>query len=573
MSRPSEHKVTEGAKTAAEGGARSPLVGTGAVLGVVLAATATVVALQGGNASTCHGAVPMKIVASPAIAPAIQEILQREVDASCVAARVAPKNAADVATELAAGTGEMPALWIPDSSLWPKRARQEAASQGGTPARIEEHRPLAVSPLVAVTARKNAAKLGWPNAQPGWRGLIGGSVPTLIGDPLSTTEGLATLLVVQRLLANGDGTLPADLVAALLKVGRGAVPTVQSGYDKLAAAPDTLAFTATEQSVIVHNRAAGRESVVAIYPTDGTVALDYPVVRVTRPDEPSGLAEAAETVEAALRTPGAVQSLQEAGFRDPDGVLGDLHNGLSGVVRSKPTLVALPSVEQATEVLRTWGVLTLDARLLILIDVSGSMDADAGNGHTRIELARDAALSALQLYPDGTDVGLWAFSVQQAPPHDWAELVPIGLITDKVGSDTRGTSGTRRQALHAAFTSLPGRTRGATGLNDTVLAAFRAQRATYDAGRINSILVLTDGRNEDPGGISDEMLLHTLRVEADPARPVQVIPVGMGPDVDLPALQKVATATGGKAYLARDPADIRDVFLDALLERRCHPTC
>jgi len=41
----------------------------------------------------------------------------------------------------------------------------------------------------------------------------------------------------------------------------------------------------------------------------------------------------------------------------------------------------------------------------------------------------------------------------------------------------------------------------------------------------------------------------------------------------LVALQQTAAATGGKAYLARDPADIRGVFLDAIIERRCRPTC
>jgi len=69
------------------------------------------------------------------------------------------------------------------------------------------------------------------------------------------------------------------------------------------------------------------------------------------------------------------------------------------------------------------------------------------------------------------------------------------------------------------------------------------------------------------------VLLRTLRAEADPARPVPVTPIGIGPDVDFPALQQIAAATGGKAYLARDPADIRGVFLDAVLERRCRPTC
>jgi hypothetical protein len=233
----------------------------------------------------------------------------------------------------------------------------------------------------------------------------------------------------------------------------------------------------------------------------------------------------------------------------------------------RPSLVAMPPIEQATEVLRTWSAVTLDTRTLVLIDVSGSMDADAGGGLTRIELARDAAVTALGLFPDSTEVGLWAFSIQQAPPNDWAELVPMGAFTDQVGGVTR------KEALQRAFATLPSRTNGGTGLNDSVLAAYRTQRASYDAGRVNSVVVLTDGRNEDANGVSDAVLLRTLRAETDPAHPVPIILVGMGPDVDFDALQQIAAATGGKAYLAGNPADIRGVFLDALIQRRCRPSC
>lgn len=564
MTRRSERPITARTPSAA----RSTRVGTGVVLGVVLAAAATLVALRGVTGSgACPSAVPLRIVAAPAIAPTVEEITRRDVDPGCIAVKVIPQNPADVAGKLAAGSSDAPALWVPDSTLWPKRARLDAASQGVAALRIEEHEPIAISPLVAVTARKDAGKFGWPDAPPGWEQLISGPIATMIGDPVATTEGLATLLVVRRLLGNEDGTPRPELVAALLEVGRGAVPAIQSAYDKLATAPDALAFTASEQSVVSHNKAAGRAAVVAMYPRDGTVALDYPVVRVARPDEPAELALAAETVEAALRTPEAVRTLQAAGFRDPDGSIGGPPDRTAGIAEARPALIALPPVEQATEVLRTWSAVNLDVRMLVLIDVSGSMDAEAGNGQTRVELARDAALAALRLYPDSTDVGLWAFSVQQSPPNDWAELVPMGRMSEQAGDVGR------RQALQKAFESLPDRTEGATGLNDTVLAAFRAQRNTYDAGRVNSVVILTDGRNEDPDGLDHEVLLRTLRAEADPARPVPIIAIGMGPDVDFTALQQIAVATGGKAYLASEPTDIRGVFLDAIIERRCRPTC
>lgn len=546
---------------------RSALVGTGAVLGVVLAATATLVVLRGGGAGGCAAATQLKVVAAPAIAPTIQEIVRRDLDLTCVAARVVPQSAADTAADLAGGTGETPALWIPDSTLWPRRARQEAASRGTTSVRIEEHEPLALSPLVAVMARRDTSKIGWPALVPGWRELLGGPVATTIGDPMQTTEGLATLLMARRLFSDQAGTPQPELIAALLRVGRGAVPTVQSAYDKLESAGDALAFTATEQSVVAYNRGGGRAPVVAIYPQDGTLTLDYPVVRLNQPQQSAELTEAAQTVERALRTPQAMRTLQAAGFRAPDGLLGEGIGESAGVIPGRPQSAPLPAVDEATEVLRTWSAVTLDVRMLVVIDVSGSMDAAAGGGLTRIELARDAGLTALGFVPDSAEIGLWAFSVQQAPPNDWAELVGMGLLDADVG----GTP--RRQALQTAFGTLPGRTEGGTGLNDTALAAYRTQQANYDPERVNSVVILTDGRNEDSDGVSDEVLLRTLRAEADPARPVPVILIGMGPDVDFPALQAIAAATSGKAYLADNPADIRGVFLDAIIQRRCRPSC
>ena len=46
-----------------------------------------------------------------------------------------------------------------------------------------------------------------------------------------------------------------------------------------------------------------------------------------------------------------------------------------------------------------------------------------------------------------------------------------------------------------------------------------------------------------------------------------IITIGMGPDVDLGVLQQISATTGAKAYEARDPAQIRAVFLDAMTAR------
>jgi hypothetical protein len=80
-------------------------------------------------------------------------------------------------------------------------------------------------------------------------------------------------------------------------------------------------------------------------------------------------------------------------------------------------------------------------------------------------------------------------------------------------------------------------------------------------------VLITDGENDDPSGIALPALLDTLRAEADPARPVKVIGIGLGPDADLDALRQIADATSGAAYLAKDPQDLQSVLFDAIRRR------
>ena len=104
--------------------------------------------------------------------------------------------------------------------------------------------------------------------------------------------------------------------------------------------------------------------------------------------------------------------------------------------------------------------------------------------------------------------------------------------------------------------SLPGRLGGATGLYDTTLAAVQRVRETYDPEKVNSVLLITDGKNEDENGIDLDTLLAELAKMDDPTKPVPVIMIGFGPDTDLAAMQRIAQATKGAAYSASRPEDL-----------------
>ena len=108
---------------------------------------------------------------------------------------------------------------------------------------------------------------------------------------------------------------------------------------------------------------------------------------------------------------------------------------------------------------------------------------------------------------------------------------------------------------------------GGTGLYDAVLASVRALRPYSGAGVVSTVVVITDGRQDDPGGPALADVVATLQAEADPERPVRVVTVGISGDVDPGELRALAEATGGAAYLAEQPEDLPAVLADALRRR------
>jgi hypothetical protein len=105
---------------------------------------------------------------------------------------------------------------------------------------------------------------------------------------------------------------------------------------------------------------------------------------------------------------------------------------------------------------------------------------------------------------------------------------------------------------------------GATGLYDSALAVYQDSRKNWEAGRINTVILMTDGKNEDRDGISLDTLLAELAKLQDPRRPLPIVGIGIGPDIDPAELKRISEATGGKSFTAADPTKIGDVFYAAL---------
>jgi Ca-activated chloride channel family protein len=208
-------------------------------------------------------------------------------------------------------------------------------------------------------------------------------------------------------------------------------------------------------------------------------------------------------------------------------------------------------------VLQNWTALDRQGSLLVVLDVSGSMNEKvpgAGNA-TRLDLAKQAILDSLPLFSERTSVGMWTFSRSASGGRDYTQVLPMGPLTRSVGAVTA------RQQLQNSVTRL--QAKGDTGLYDTVLAAASAAKAGWRVGN-NTIVLVSDGKNEDPGSVTLDQVIASLKKQADPKRPVRIISIALGGQADAAALRRISETTSGEAYLARKAEDLEDVFLTAL---------
>jgi Ca-activated chloride channel family protein len=88
----------------------------------------------------------------------------------------------------------------------------------------------------------------------------------------------------------------------------------------------------------------------------------------------------------------------------------------------------------------------------------------------------------------------------------------------------------------------------------------------YDASKINAVVLLSDGQNDDERPADDEEqfteLIQTLQAggEGASAQPVRLFTIAYGEDADDITLRAMAQATKAATYNASNPATIEQVF-------------
>ena len=497
------------------------------------------------------------------------------VDGQCIAIKVVRKASGEAEEALARGwnektDGPYPDVWSPAAKSWVEILRAHRVGVDRSDLIPTSLPSLMQSPLTIAMPRPMAEALGWPNTPIGWHDILAlardprgwarvghpewGRFRLGKTNPTVSTSGLHALLGTYY-AATGltDDLTTADVrrpdVLEFVKDIEQSVEhygnTASTFMQNLGAADargDAMGYMSAiaieEKQLLDYNRQGSRQiPLAAIYPSEGTLVADHPYVVLRAPWVDDVKRRAAALFLAYLQAPERQQRFRAEGYRDHEGRGGPELAQQWGLLPAGPTRVLpAPSADALAAVEGSWKEVRKRARVLMVLDVSGSMSGE------KLDLMRRGAAAGLDLFLDDDELALWSFGT------DRSEVAAMGRV------------GPRRSELSRNILGLLAG--GGTRLYDTTREAVRVVASSVEPQRISAVVVLTDGVNTN-GSTDLEGLLRDLRAATAETR-VRAFTIAYGKDADRSILQRIAEATRGASYDASDPASIETVFEEVI---------
>jgi Ca-activated chloride channel family protein len=429
------------------------------------------------------------------------------------------------------------------------------------------------SRLEALRARKGGQDVGWEelmevlNSPNGWAdyNIPGDRTTVFYGhtDPLVSSTALSTLIAefYASAVYNADNpglrrlTL-AEVENEAVQQGVREIESLIKHYSSrttefkeyIAQGPSYLDFVALEENDLIYINQGKTEykppeKLVALYPKEGTFWHEHPFGIANADWVAEDQRAAAKVFTEYIRSEAVQQKVLESGFRpaNPNVSLDSPNSPFIqdlGVDPNQPAnVLTVPDPEVIAAVQSSWQFVKKQADVLLVFDVSGSMDGE------KIEQARQAANAFLDKMPAQNRVGLIIFN------HDVHEIVPLDTF--------EGVGGNIRDVVNSL------QAQGDTALYQAIAEAIETVRAAEGEqdDRIKAIVVLSDG--EDTASDAYDLGLNDVVAIIKSARsdrnPVLVIPVAYGADADINSLNAIARASATKVQ-SGDPNDIQRVL-------------
>lgn len=439
----------------------------------------------------------------------------------------------------AALAGQVQAI-SPDSSVWLGQLdRAWIDAHGGETGLVGQTVRYAVSPVVIAMWRDTAQAMGYPGKSLGWSDLMAKaqSDPNFKWSHPSTASASGLLATLAEFYAGAGKTRglssddvlaqhTLDYVGAIERTvryyGEGEWPTmqrlVQEGHGYL----DALVCS---EQLVIWARGKGAD-LVAIYPLEGALWQDHPLALLEQP----GLTDVQRLTFARfaefVTSHDEQQKILLMGYRPADlsiplNQAGSPIRADNGVDPSQPmTSLQVPAPAVLQTVQQSWWLTKRRTNVILVVDTSGSMQGE------KLANVKQALQTFIQQIPtDEERVGLVAFS-----SNVYLDMQPETLKTS-------------RDKLLTTIDGL--QSRGDTALLDAVDTAYNDLQAMNDKERINAIVVMTDGL-ENNSRTTLNRLTNKMRNGNNTGVPVIVFAIAYGGDADKGMLTTLAESTGGQ---------------------------
>jgi Ca-activated chloride channel homolog len=466
---------------------------------------------------------------------------------------------------------ERPTIFSPSVSHWLALANFQSGRQLFDLANTQA---TALAPVVMAIweSRLNAIRetvgyenVGWEellqvlNSPNGWQdfGLPNARTQVYYGhtDPYVSSTALSTLIAEFYASARANGftgrTLTIDEVRdADVQEGVREIEQLIRHYSRrttefreyIAQGTDYLDFVALEENDLIYINQGKTslqppEKLVALYPKEGTFWHEHPMGIVNADWVTPEQREAARVFIDFMLTEPIQRIVMDNGFRpaNPNVPLGFPFVPENGVSVEGPSEVLdVPAPEVIAEIQQSWAFVKKQADVLLVIDVSGSMESD-----DKIGQAREAAEAFINALEVDNRAALAIFSDQ------YRTLVPM----DRLESN--------KQQILSQIRNL--RAGGGTELFLATTESVEAMSELDGENRIRAVIILSDGQDTGSQGVSLANATAAINATREDPNPVIVIPVAYGRDADINALNTIARSSATRVA-SGDPTNILSVL-------------
>jgi Ca-activated chloride channel family protein len=463
-----------------------------------------------------------------------------------------------------------PVVWSPSNSLWKSVLNFEADSElaGSGPGESDR---LLITPVVLAMWRPMAEALGWPskpiglsdvlalNKNPqGW-GAVGhpewGQFKYAHTNPEVSSTGLSTVAAeFYAGVGKTSGLTEADVsnpdVQKFVKdieqsiVHYSATTTIFKENVRKGGMSYISAVAFEEVTVLELNQSDMETPLVAIYPKEGTFLHDNPYIILKGAWVTEDQRKAAGVFKDYLLLAENQQKALSLGFRPANTEVSyrtEPFTLQNGVDPSQPqTTLQVPSPRVLVNVKNAWSILRKEANIVLVLDVSASMDD------------QDKLVNALE--------GLKLFLAQTRDVDRVGFVVFGGSAQVLVPTDVLSKTRDRILAYIDDPSSIP--RSSSTAIYDGAAAGLDELDRLNDKEHINAIVLLTDGIDNASQPSNRSEVPRRLRQNRDELWAVKLFPIAYGSgkgNVDTGVLQEFANDTQTR-MVSGDVTDIRKIY-------------